>query len=77
MPQGGFRLIADGHPILDGFPTGGGVGVFAKETFQMQPDGTLLLLAQDNTGLKRYSITPSPNTGVATLLAGPLKASNH
>lgn len=78
MPQGGFRLLVDAHPVLDGFPAAGaGVGMFAKETFQMQPDGTLLLLAQDNTGLKRYGITPSPNTSVATLLAGPLKASTR
>jgi hypothetical protein len=78
MPQGGFRLLVDAHPVLDGFPAGGaGVGMFGKATFQIQPDGTLLLLAQDNTGLKRYSITPSPNTSLATLLGAPLKASNR
>jgi len=70
IAQGGFRLYADGRPVLEGYPTGGGVGAFGKETFEMHPDGTLVLVAQDNTGLKRYSITASPSSSVAALLGG-------
>ena len=70
IAQGGFRLYADGRPVLEGYPTGGGVGAFGKETFEMHPDGTLVLVAQDNTGLKRFAITASPNTSVASLVGG-------
>jgi hypothetical protein len=76
MPQNGFRLFIDGQPVLDGFPAGN--GVFSKETFQVQVDGTLLLVAQDNAGLKRYSITAPPNTSVATVLStGTVKAASR
>lgn len=68
IAQGGFRLFADGHPVLEGYPTGGGVGSFGKETFEMLPDGTLVLVMQDNAGLKRYAITASPTSSLASLL---------
>jgi hypothetical protein len=66
--QNAFRLFVDGKPVLDGFP--GGQGGFRKETWQMGLDGTLSLLMQDDTSLKRVSITPSPNTSIATLFGG-------
>jgi hypothetical protein len=65
--QNAFRLFVDGKPVLDGFP--GGQGGFRKETWQMGPDGTLSLLVQDDSSLKRVSITPSPDTSLATLFS--------
>lgn len=46
---------------------------FTKETWQMRPHGTLSLLMQDDTALKRINITPSPDTSIASLMgaAGP------
>jgi len=40
------------------------------------PDGTLLILAQDDNSLKRITITPSAETSVATL-TGTFSAANH
>jgi len=34
------------------------------------PDATMLVLAQDDNSLKRITITPSPETSVATRLGG-------
>ncbi len=61
----------DAKPVLDGFlPSTGG---FTKETWQMRPHGTLALLMQDDTALKRVNITLSPDTSIASLMgaAGP------
>jgi hypothetical protein len=38
----------------------------------MDPSGALLVLLQDAAALKRFSITPSPETGNATLFGGQL-----
>lgn len=46
--------------------------------FEVQEDGTLLTLAQDDNSLKRISITPSPETSVATMMgSGTAVASSH
>jgi len=59
------RIYVDGKPVIEGFlTTPGGVG---KESWQLGPDGNLLVLMQDDTSLKRVSITPSPNTSITTL----------
>lgn len=59
------RVYADGKPVIEGFLTStAGVG---KESWQLGPDGNLLVLMQDDTSLERVSITPSPNTSIATL----------
>jgi hypothetical protein len=73
--QGAFRLFVDGKPVLDGFP--GTQGGFSKETWQIGPDGTLSLLMQDASGLKRVSITPSPDTSLATLFNSPGLSAKH
>jgi len=67
-----YRVYVDGKPVAEGFlavgsGTGGGLG---KESWQLGPDGNLLVLMQDDTSLKRVSITPSPNTSIATLFGG-------
>jgi hypothetical protein len=65
----GFRIFADGKPVLEGTATSSG---FAKGTWEMDPSGALLVLLQDAAALKRFSITPSPETGNATLFGGQL-----
>jgi hypothetical protein len=67
-----YRVYVDGKPVAEGFlavgsGVGGGVG---KESWQLGPDGNLLVLMQDDTSLKRVSITPSSNTSIATLFGG-------
>jgi len=56
-PSGRFRLYLDGKPVLDAGI--GGANVFTDKTWQMGPDGTLAILVQDDTSLKRVRITPS------------------
>ena len=63
----GFRLFADGKPVLEGTATSSG---FAQGTWEMDPGGALLVLLQDATALKRFSITPSSETSNATLFGG-------
>jgi hypothetical protein len=62
------RVYMDGKPVIEGFlTTPGGVG---KESWQLGPDGNFLVLMQDDTSLKRVSITPSPSTSISTLFGG-------
>jgi WD40 repeat protein len=67
-----YRVYVDGKPVEEGFlAVGSGVGGgLGKEAWQLGPDGNLLVLMQDDTSLKRVSITPSPNTSIATLFGG-------
>jgi Tol biopolymer transport system component len=67
-PRDGFRLYQDGKPVMTGFP-GAGLG-FANETWQVGTDGTLSILEQDDTALKRVTITPSPDVNISTLVGG-------
>ncbi len=66
--QGAVRIFADGKPVLEGFPTS--TAGFAKETWQIGPDGNLLLLIQGETALQRIAITPAPDTNLSTLFGG-------
>ena len=72
----GFRLFIDGQPVLDGFHPSPG---WMPGTWEMEPDGTLEILTQDNSGLKRYTITPSSSTSLASLVGGvtTAAAANH
>jgi hypothetical protein len=63
-----FRLFADGKPVLEG--TSIATAGFRKETLQIDPSGALLILSQDATSFTRFSITPSPETSVATMFGG-------
>ncbi len=72
----GFRLFIDGQPVLDGFHSSAG---WTPGTWEMEPDGTLEIMTQDNTGLKRYSITPAPGSSLASFVGGggSSSAANH
>ena len=60
---GRFRLFVDGKPVLEnGAPSS---QTLPKETFQTNGPSGLLVLAHDNEGYKRISITPSPDSSLA------------
>jgi len=60
-----FRLFVDGKPVLEsGAPS---FQFFPKETWQTSGPSGLILLAHDNEGYKRVSITPSPQSSLATI----------
>jgi hypothetical protein len=40
---------------------------FSKETWQADGTSGLILLMVDNAGFKRVSITPAPDSGIATM----------
>jgi len=63
---------------LDGLPVARGNAHFFKEiqnTFTVDESGVATFLAVDGNTAKRYRITPSPDTSVATLLAANAVAS--
>ncbi len=66
MGMSKFRVYVDGKPVVEGFLPA--VSGFRKDTWQLGPDNNVLLLMQDDTSLKRVSITPSPETSLSTLL---------
>jgi hypothetical protein len=63
-----FRLFADGKPVLEGISIA--TAGFRKQTLQIDPSGALLILSQDATSFKRFSIIPSPETSIASLFGG-------
>jgi WD40 repeat protein len=65
-PQSAFRAFADGQPVVEGFQA----GPFVDETWQTTPDGGLALLMEDQTTMKRVTITPTASTSLATLFGG-------
>jgi hypothetical protein len=69
----GFRMYADGKPVLDGgLPSAGG---FQKEAWQTDGKSGMLVLIQDGTSFKRVAITPSSGSSLAMMLgAGPTMA---
>jgi WD40 repeat protein len=72
-----FRLFVDGKPVVEGsmagIPQQLGTG-----WWDMAPDGSLRFLSEDDASLKRITITPSPDTSVATLTGGgAVSAANH
>jgi hypothetical protein len=74
---------AGNHPLWVQRTTGigsasTGTAGFPKETLQMNPSGALLILSQDVTSFKRFSVAPSPQTRIAPLLGGaPGLPANH
>ena len=75
-PGATFRLLADGKPILTFSPAG--ALSKAPQWWDFNPDGTLSFLAQDDNSLKRITVTPSPETSIATMLGGSgIVAENH
>jgi Tol biopolymer transport system component len=62
------RIFVDGKPVSEGFATA--TSGYTKETWQTTTDGSVLVLIEDQTNLKRLTITPSPSTSIATLTGG-------
>lgn len=66
-----LEVIADGSPVFGPFFSVTQSGpVIPDEGWQMQPDGTLLVIADIDNAMKRVSVTPSPNTSLAMLFGG-------
>jgi hypothetical protein len=60
-----FRAFVDGKPVLEsGVPATGG---FEKEVWQTDGLNGLIVLAVDDTGFKRFRITSSDSTSLATM----------
>ena len=60
-----FRAFVDGKPVVEsGTPATGG---FDKVAFQSDGGNGLLILGQDETGFKRFAITPSADSSLATI----------
>jgi len=70
--QGILRIFVDGKPVFEGFPTS--TAGLTKEVWQTGPDGNLLVLLQGETALQRVSITPSPDSNIASLMSSPMSA---
>jgi hypothetical protein len=66
--QSSFRVFADGKPVAEGFLPA--VGGFGAETWQATPEGGVALLMEDQTTLKRMTITPTASSNLATFFGG-------
>lgn len=64
-PQRIFRIFVDGKPVADAEEAIEGAS--REAWWDMTPDGSLEVLAQDDKNLKRITITPSPETNLAKL----------
>ncbi len=72
-----FRLFVDGKPVVDASMAGSPLQL-GSGWWDMAPDGSLIFLSEDDTSLKRITITPSDSTSVATLTGGgTMSAVNH
>jgi WD40 repeat protein len=66
-----FRVMVDGKPVAQTEPVATlGINNDVIKWFDFLPDGTLLVLGQDENSLKRISITPPPESSFATMLGG-------
>jgi hypothetical protein len=63
--QNRIRIFADGKPVAETYTA---VYPAPPGWWELSPEGALSLLGQDDTSLKRISITPSPETSLETLL---------
>ena len=71
----GFRIFFDGKAVAEGdaaLPA-----TSPEHWWEMAPDGTLLVLAQDDKNLKRITITPSSETSLATMGGGRPEVANR
>jgi len=62
-----FRAYVDGKPVVQGVPTN--PGGFDRVALQEAGSNGLLTLDQDGEGLKRISVTPAPDSSLATMFA--------
>jgi hypothetical protein len=60
-----FRAYVDGKPVVEGGTPG--PGGMDKVAFQEDGSSGLLILAQDDEGFKRISVTPAPDSSLATM----------
>ena len=68
-----FRAYVDGKPVVEsGSPATGG---FDRVAFQAEGSNGLLILAQDDDGFKRISVTPAADSSLATLYGSSAVAS--
>jgi len=66
--RAGFRIFVDGKAVAE---ADSAVASTSREGWwDMSPDGSLSVLAQDQNNLKRITITPSPETNLATMGGG-------
>ena len=68
-----YRAYVDGKPVVEsGAPNTGGLDRVA-----FQPDGSngLLMLGQDEAGFKRFSVTPAPDSSLASMFSSSVVAS--
>jgi len=66
-----FRVMVDGKPVAQTEAVATlGINNDVIKWFDFLPDGTLLVLGQDENSLKRISITPPPESSFATMLGG-------
>jgi WD40 repeat protein len=66
-----FRVMVDGKPVAQTEAVATlGINNDVIKWFDFLPDGTLLVLGQDDNSLKRISITPPPESSFATMLGG-------
>lgn len=66
--RNGLRIFVDGKAVAEADMA---MATSSREAWwDMAPDGSLLILAQDNQNLKRITITPSPETSLAALGGG-------
>jgi len=60
-----FRTYVDGKAVVDGVPPA--PGGFDKVAFQAGGSSDLLILSQDVEGLKRITVTPAPDSSLASM----------
>jgi hypothetical protein len=60
-----FRAYVDGKPVVQGVPTS--PGGFDSVAFQEDGSNGLLILSQDEEGLKRIRATPAPDSSLASM----------
>jgi len=70
------RLFVDGKPLVDFFGASNQIGSIPN-WWEFSDDGKLSFLAQDDTSLKRITITLSSETSLATMLGGKTVAKNQ
>jgi hypothetical protein len=58
-------VFADGKPVIEGFLLA--VSGFVDETWQATRDGGLAVLLEDQTALKRVTITPTASSSFTAL----------
>lgn len=67
--QGGLRLVVDGKPVVN-FISPGSVFLTVRQWLDFNPDGSISFLAQDNSSLKRITVTLPAELTLDTMSGG-------